>query len=66
MWIKQLRNTSHTPYTDSEFCKMFLSVKSTNNIKTKITCHKVVGHGCIWEEIWLMNAYWVGQGSINF
>ena len=32
------------------FTSLF-SVESTNNIKTKITHQRVIGHGCNWEEI---------------
>ena len=35
-------------------------IVATNNIKIKIT-HRVVGDGCIWEGISLMNACWVSQ-----
>ena len=59
MWIKHPCNTSHIPY--SELVKTLFSVESTNNIKIKITQRRVIGDGCIWEEILLMKARWVIQ-----
>ena len=31
-------------------------VESINNIKIKMTCHRVIGDGCIWKGTSLMNA----------
>ena len=33
------------------------SAESTNNIKTKITHHRVMEDGCIWEGLLLLNAF---------
>ena len=59
MWIKHPWNTSNVPY--SELARTLFPVESTNNIKTKITHPRVIGDGCIWEGISLMNAWWVSQ-----
>ena len=59
MWIKHPWNTSHILY--SELVKTLFSVESTNNIKIKITQRRVIGDGCIWEEISLTKARWVIQ-----
>ena len=40
----------------SELARTLFPVKSTNDIKIKITHHKVIGDECIWEEMPLMNA----------
>ena len=40
---------------------LFFVVESTNNIKIEIRQHRVVGNGCIWEGILLVNACWVSQ-----
>ena len=34
-----------------------MKVTIYNNLKIKIICHRVIGNGCIWEEISPMNAY---------
>ena len=39
---------------DSELARTFESI---NNTKIKITRHRAMEDGCIWEEISLMNAY---------
>ena len=36
-------------------------VESTSKVKIKITHHRVIGDGCIWEGISLINACWVSQ-----
>ena len=45
-------------------------VECTNNIKIKMTCHRVIGDGCIWEGILLMNAWMLAvsfsQWTIKF
>ena len=33
-----------------------MKVAIYNNLKIKIICHRVIGNGCIWEEISPMNA----------
>ena len=38
-------------------------VESTNSIKIKIAHYRAIGDECIWEGMWLMNAYRVS--SIN-
>ena len=43
----------HLFIDDSELARTF---ESTNNTKIKITRHRVMEDGCIWEEISLMNA----------
>ena len=43
-----------------------LKVAIYNNLKIKITRHRVIGDRCIWEEILRMNAYRVSKFSINF
>ena len=55
MWIKHPWNTSHVLY--SELFRTLYPVECTNNIKTKITYHRVIGDGCIWGGISLMNAW---------
>ena len=43
---------------------MIVKVKtfeSTNHIKIKITCHRVMEDACIWEGISFMNACWVNS-----
>ena len=56
MRTKQFRKTSHTPYTASELARTLFPVESINNIKITITRLRVIGDGCIWERISLMNA----------
>ena len=54
MWIKD-------PWNTSELERTLFSVQSaTNNIQIKII-HRVVGDGCIWEGLSLINACWVSQ-----
>ena len=54
MWIKH-------PY--SELARTLFRVESTNNLKIKITQHRVLGDGFIWEGISFMNAWWVSQSA---
>ena len=49
-WLK------HKSYLRSELARTLFSIESTNN-KIKITHHRLMGGGCIWEEILLMNAF---------
>ena len=57
MWIKQLI-TSHTPYTVtiSKLVRSLFPTESANNIKIKITHHRVIRDGCIWEGTSIRNA----------
>ena len=64
MWIKHPWNIVHVPY--KELTETLFPVESTNNIKIKITHRRVIGDGCIWERISLMNACWVIQCSSGF
>ena len=36
-------------------------VESKNNIQIKMTCHRVIGGGCIWFGISLMNAQMLAE-----
>ena len=47
-------------YND-ELARTLFPFESTNNIKIKITRHRCIGDGCIWEGISLMNAFQVSQ-----
>ena len=58
MWIKPPWNTSNIPIGISQ---NFIPVESRNEIKIKITHHRVKGDGCIREGILLMNANCVSQ-----
>ena len=63
-------STNHTPslrsaYSFSELARTSFPFESTSNIKIKITCYRVLGDGCIWEEISLMNTWWVSQSAIH-
>ena len=51
IWIKNPWNTSHIPYLASELTKTLLPVESTNNRKIKITHHRIIQDGHIWEGI---------------
>ena len=63
MYLKRLRNRNGNIVVNqtalmihkSSLCSLF-PVESTNNIKIKMTCHRVIRDGCIWEGILLMNA----------
>ena len=41
---------------NSELARTLFSVESTGNIKFKMTCDRVTGDRCIWEEKPLINA----------
>ena len=43
-----------------------LKVAIYNNLKIKITRHRVIGDECIWEGILPINACRVSKFSINF
>ena len=60
VWIKQLWNRSHSQWPDFYFL-----LKVQNDIKIKVTRHRVIGDGWIWEGISLMNPCWVGQSVIE-
>ena len=45
---KSLKQKSHSL---SEYARTLFPVESTNNIQIKITNHKFIGDGCIWEGI---------------
>ena len=60
VWIKQLWNTSH-----SQWPELYFLLKVQNNIKIKVTRHRVIGDGWIWEGISLMNPCWVSQSVIE-
>ena len=67
MSIKYSWNKNHIPYCYSELARTLFPVQSTNNTKTKITDHKVIGDVCIWERISLMMlAESVCQCSVKF
>ena len=59
MRIKNPWNTSHIHYSEST--RTLFPVGGTNNIKIKITHHRVIGSGYIWEGLSLINAWWVSQ-----
>ena len=40
-----------------DYPELHFLLKSTNNIKTKITHHRVTEDGCIWEGLLLLNAF---------
>ena len=54
-----LKHKSYIPY--NELARTLFLAESTNNIKIKITHHRVIGDGCIWEVISLMKADCVTQ-----
>ena len=60
VWIKQLWNTSH-----GQWPEFYFLLKVQNNIKIKVTRHRVIGDGWIWEGISLMNPSWVSQSVIE-
>ena len=59
MWIRQLWNTGHIPY--SELAGTLFPFESTNNIKIKGIRHRVTGDGCIGEGTSVINTSWVSQ-----
>ena len=57
--------SSHIPY--SKLVRNLFPAESANNIKIKITHHRVIEDGCLWEGISLMNFdESVGQCSTKF
>ena len=48
----------------SELGRTVFPVESTNNVRIKVTYLRVMGDGCIWKRIELMNACWVSQSVI--
>ena len=61
MWIKHPWNTGHIPYSD--LAKTLFPVENRNNVKIKITHHRVIGEGCIWEGMSL-NTCWLSQSVL--
>ena len=57
MYEISLKIKSYSLY-DSKLARTF---ESKNQVKTKITRHRVMGNGCIWERISLMNPCGVSQ-----
>ena len=55
-----LKNKSYSLY---ELARIF---ESTNNIRIKITSHRIIRDGCIWEEISHMNTCWLTQVADSF
>ena len=50
------RSLKHSLYTIySELGKTLFPVECTSNIKVKVTHRRIIGDGCIWEEISLVN-----------
>ena len=48
-----------------ELTRILFPFESTNIIKIKVTRHKVIGDGCIWEGISLMSTCWVSQSVFH-
>ena len=48
----------------SELGRTVFPVESTNNIRIKVTYLRVMGDGCIWKRIELMDACWVSESVI--
>ena len=46
------RSYSFIPYS---LTRTLFPVESTDNIKTKVTTHRVIGGGCMWEGISLFH-----------
>ena len=44
---------------NSELTRTLFLVESTDNIKIKITCHRVTGDGCIWKGMPFMRMYFM-------
>ena len=55
LWVKLSWNTIHIPYR--ELARNLFPVESTNNIKIKITHHRVTPDGFILKGISLMDAF---------
>ena len=54
---KDLRKTAKEHILTSWLSRASFSAESTNNIKTKITHHRVMEDGCIWEGLLLLSAF---------
>ena len=64
MWIKHPWNTSHIPYSD--LAKTLFPVENRNNVKIKITHHRVIERDAFGKEFNWMLADSVSQCSIKF
>ena len=54
---KRLRNQNEAHLLKNILARTLFLVESTNVIKIKMTCHRVIGDGCICEGTWIMNAW---------